>query len=78
MLMIFLFLLLGGPSAARFAGNQLVNLLSLLNDPNEPTVLKMVGNQTYIPLRGEWIYILYLLTAAHLYNIANLHISKRS
>lgn len=40
-----LFLLLGGPSAARFAGNQLVNLLSLLNDPNEPTVLKMVGNQ---------------------------------
>ncbi|CAH3033528.1 unnamed protein product, partial [Porites lobata] len=31
----------GGPSAARFAGNQLVNLLSLLNDHNEPTVLKM-------------------------------------
>lgn len=45
MFMIFLFLLLGGPSAARFAGNQLVNLISLLNDPNEPTVLKMVGNQ---------------------------------
>ena len=41
----FLFLLPGGPSAARFAGNQLVNLLSLLNDHNEPTVLKMVGNQ---------------------------------
>lgn len=45
LLMIFLFLLPGGPSAARFAGNQLVNLLSLLNDHNEPTVLKMVGNQ---------------------------------
>ena len=41
----FFFLLLGGPSAARFAGNQLVNLLSLLNDPNEPIILKMVGNQ---------------------------------
>ena len=33
---------LGGPSAAKFAGNQLVNLLSVLNNSNEPTVLKMV------------------------------------
>ncbi|KAL9983171.1 hypothetical protein ACROYT_G005306 [Oculina patagonica] len=31
----------GGPSAAKFAGNQLVNLLSVLNNPSEPTVLKM-------------------------------------
>ena len=28
---------------AKFAGNQLVNLLGLLNDPNEESVLKMVG-----------------------------------
>lgn len=34
----------GGPAAAKFAGNQLVNLLSILNNPNEPTTLKMVGN----------------------------------
>ena len=40
-LFIFLNLFLGGPSAAKFAGNQLVNLLSLLN--NEPSIqLKMV------------------------------------
>lgn len=36
------FIILGGPVAAKFAGNQLINLLSLLNNPNEPAVLKMV------------------------------------
>ena len=42
MFFFILILLLGGPSAAKFAGNQLVNLLSVLNNPNEPTALKMV------------------------------------
>ncbi|XP_015759059.1 PREDICTED: uncharacterized protein LOC107338339 [Acropora digitifera] len=32
----------GGPVAAKFAGNQLINLCGLLNDPNEPPLLKMV------------------------------------
>lgn len=32
----------GGPSVAKFAGNQFVNLLSLLNDPSEATALKML------------------------------------
>lgn len=36
------FILIGGKSAAKFAGNQLVNLLSVLNNLNEPTALKMV------------------------------------
>ncbi|XP_044166911.1 armadillo-like helical domain-containing protein 2 [Acropora millepora] len=31
----------GGPVAAKFAGNQLINLCGLLNDPNEPPLLKM-------------------------------------
>lgn len=32
----------GGSSAAAFSGNQFVNLLSLLNIPNEPAALKML------------------------------------
>ncbi|XP_068742247.1 armadillo-like helical domain-containing protein 2 [Montipora capricornis] len=31
----------GGPAAANFAGNQLVNLCGVLNDLNEPATLKM-------------------------------------
>ena len=45
------FIRIGGPSAAKFAGNQLVNLLSVLNNLNEPTALKMVrGPYFWTPL----------------------------
>ena len=47
MISAVLFFSLGGPSAAKFAGNQLVNLLSLLNNPHEPTMLKMVRATVY-------------------------------